>query len=73
MAEHAVDFVVSLGLSAEQTMALLEQASFGATDYVGYATTELFPKPLQERFQAALEAGLRQHHLLPDVLQGASS
>ncbi|HWC24281.1 MAG TPA: MerR family transcriptional regulator [Flexivirga sp.] len=72
MAEHAVEFVASLGLSLEQAMALLEQASFSSSEYVGYATTELFPKALQERFQQALEAGLRQHDLQPESLQGAT-
>lgn len=72
MAAHAVEFIASLGLSMDQAMALLEQASLGSSEYVGYATTELFPKALQERFQEALEAGLQQHNL-PETLQGATS
>lgn len=73
MAAHAVEFVVSLGLSIDKTMALLEQSSLSSSEYVGYAITELFPKALVERFQRALEAGLRQHHPLPESPQGVTS
>lgn len=73
MATHAAEFVASLGLSTDQTMALLEQASYSSSEYVGYATTELFPKALQERFQAALVAGLRQHDPVLDTSQGVTS
>lgn len=73
MARHSVEFVASLGLSSDQVMALLEQVSLSSSDYVGYATTELFPKALQDRFQEALEAGLRQHHPRPEPLKGVTS
>ncbi|GGB47744.1 MerR family transcriptional regulator [Flexivirga endophytica] len=71
MAEHAVEFVASLGLTLDEAMALLEQASLNSSEYVGYATTELFPKALQERFQQAMEAGLRQQDSLPAERKGA--
>lgn len=73
MAAHAAEFVASLGVSMDEAMDLLEQASLSSNDYVGYATTELFPKALQERFQQALENGLQQHDLPPKALQGATS
>lgn len=70
MAEHAVEFVASLGLSVEQAVMLLEQASLSSREYVGYATTELFPKALQERFQQAMEEGLREGAPLPADTRG---
>ncbi len=71
MASHAAEFIASLGLSVDEAMALLEQAALSSSDYVGYATTELFPKALQERFQHAMEAQLRQQDLLPAEPGGA--
>lgn len=73
MAGHAAEFVASLGLSMNQAMDLLQQASLRSSDYVGYATTELFPKELQERFQQALVAGLQQHGLSSHTRQGVTS
>lgn len=70
MAAHAVEFVASLGLSVEQAMSLLEQASLDSSEYVGYATTELFPKALQERFQRAMESGIRRQEPVPADTDG---
>ncbi|WP_446666959.1 MerR family transcriptional regulator [Flexivirga sp. B27] len=70
MAAHSVEFVASLGLSVEEAMSLLEQASLGSSEYVGYATTELFPKALQERFQRAMESGVRRQEPVPADTDG---
>lgn len=72
MADHAVEFVESLGLSLDQAMALLEQASLASSEYVGYATTQLFPKRLQDRFQQAMDAGLRRRESLPTGTKGGA-
>ena len=73
MAEHAVDFVATLGFSPDEIRSLLEQASLSSGEYVGYATTELFAKPLQERFQIGLVTELLRQGLLPAEPKGADS
>lgn len=73
MAYHAAEFMRSLDLSVGEAMVLLEQATLNTDEYVGYATTELFPKRLQERFQQAMEARLQQQERQPADLEGAES
>jgi DNA-binding transcriptional MerR regulator len=73
MAYHAAEFMRSLQLTVDEAMALLEQATISSNEYVGYATTQLFPKQLQDRFQRAMETGLRQQELLPEDPRGALS
>ncbi|RNI23898.1 MerR family transcriptional regulator [Flexivirga caeni] len=65
MADHAAEFVASLGFEPDQVLALLQEASLGSKEYVEYATTQLFAEPLQERFQARLTWGLRRRGALP--------
>jgi len=73
MARHAVDFVATLQVSAAQVAEMLQQTVQSSGEYVGYATTELFPEALQKCFTHALESGLLERGLLPTEQNGAAS
>lgn len=73
MAEHAVEFVATLQIPPRQVVELLQQAALSSGEYVGYATTELFPEALQKCFTCALEDGLLERGLLPADSKGAGS
>ncbi|MBB2892637.1 MerR family transcriptional regulator [Flexivirga oryzae] len=73
MAEHSVDFLAALDLTPGQVRGMLEQASQSSGEYVGYATTQLFPEDLQKSFMHELESGLLERGLLPPESKGAVS
>lgn len=64
MARHAAEFVGSLQLPPETVGMLLAQASPPFDEYVGYATTTIFPERLQVVFRTAFEDGLTLRGLL---------
>lgn len=67
MARHAADFVESLGLPPEAASMMLAQANPPFDEYVGYATTAMFPERLQSLFRTAFEDDLTLRGLLPGL------